>query len=66
MVVLYLLMGLSILVLNFEKIIPTFILILEAFNLKSVYAEDSEDWFTWCKKGSVFKRKWSRKCSNVS
>ena len=39
MVVLYLLMGLSILVLNFEKIIPTFILIFqEAFNLKSLYA----------------------------
>ena len=39
MVVLYLLMGLSILVLNFDKIIPTFILIFqEAFNLKSLYA----------------------------
>ena len=39
MVVLYLLVGLSILVLNFDKIIPTFILIFqEAFNLKSLYA----------------------------
>jgi len=39
MVILYLLMGLSILVLNLDKIIPTFALIFqEAFNLKTIYA----------------------------
>ncbi|MEE3034781.1 MAG: amino acid carrier protein [Bacteroidota bacterium] len=39
MVVLYLLMGVLILILNFDKIIPTFILIFqEAFNLKTIYA----------------------------